>query len=127
MTTLRHQRKGSHASLKRKADKLFSAWIRSEGRCEWCGKRAEPRNLEAAHIFSRRFLTTRWDYNNCLALCHACHRKAHDKPIEFVEFVKSDYLTPTEYEALRLKAKTSVAKPNLEEVISKYQLLMEEI
>ena len=90
--------------------------------CEWCGKTI---NLQCCHIFSRRFLVTRWDHNNALCLCAGCHRKGHDKPPEFVEFIK-DYLGTRKYNALRRKAKTSIKKVNLEEVCEKYSNLLKE-
>ena len=93
-------------TVKRKADKLFSAYIRSQGVCEWCSKRE---TLQTAHIFSRRYLVTRWEPINALCLCAGCHRKAHDKPVEFVEWVK-EYLGEDIYNELRRIAKTTVNK-----------------
>ena len=94
-------------TLKRKADKLFSEWVRKEGKCEWCN-RTNVR-FEAAHIFSRRYLSTRYQPINCLCLCSACHRKAHDQPVEFVEWVKN-YLGEDIYVELRYQAKVRIQK-----------------
>lgn len=116
-------RKRSRKSQKRLADKLFSQWIRSEGYCEWCGVQRPPERLHAAHIFTRRYLVTRWHQDNCLALCPKCHFKAHEQPLEFAEFVKKLYGT-RKYNALRRKAKTSIKKIDLDEIITKYQELL---
>ena len=106
------------SSIKSKADKLFSSFIRSIGYCEWCLKQTD--GLECAHIFSRRFLITRWDPINALSLCHACHRKWHDKPVEAVEWVKV-YLGYDVYNELRYKAKCQVDKFIYDDLIEKIQ------
>ena len=79
-------RKRTQASLKKEADTLWSKIIRSYGRCEKCGSTA---TLNAAHIYSRRFVATRHDLSNGLCLCVACHRWGHDKPLDFARWVES--------------------------------------
>lgn len=111
-------------ALKNKADRLFSEFIRSQGVCEWCG-RSNNVQLQCAHIFSRRYLVTRWEPINAVCLCAGCHRKAHDQPVEFTEFVK-EYLGEEIYNELRHTAKTKVDKniyENLVERIKGYQHL----
>lgn len=95
--------------LKSKADKLFSEWARRGGKCEWCNK--TNARFEAAHIFSRRYVSTRYEPLNILCLCSACHRKWHDQPTEAVEWVKG-YLGEEVYNELRRIAKTRVVKSN---------------
>ena len=114
-------RKMTRKGMKRKADKLFSEHIRNLSVCEWCGK--QDNTLQCAHIFSRRYLVTRWDELNALCLCASCHFKAHAQPLEFAEFVK-EYYGKKKYNALRRKAKTSIKKVDLEAVIKKYQELL---
>ena len=99
-------RKAKKSTIKRKADKLFSEFIRSKGRCERCGKQE---NLQTSHIFSRRYLVTRWTPINANCLCAGCHRWWHDKPVEAVEWVK-EYLGEDIYNELRRLAKTGVNK-----------------
>lgn len=113
-------RKTKH-SLKLKADKLFSAYIRRRGKCQWCG--AVNDTLQCCHIFSRRFLVTRWLPENALCLCAGCHFKAHQNPIEFAEFVKK-HLGTKAYNDLRRKAKTCIDKVDVLEVIKKYEELL---
>lgn len=95
--------------LKNKADKLFSEFIREVGHCEWC-KRKNVR-FECAHIFSRRYNSTRYEPMNALCLCSGCHRLWHSKPVEAVEWVKS-YLGEEVYDKLRFMAKNKVVKSN---------------
>ena len=115
-------RKPSKKTLKARADKLFSAYIRSRGKCEWCGKSDDT--LQTAHIFSRRFLVTRWDELNALCLDAKCHFRAHAEPLEFAEFVKR-HLGSKTYNELRRKAKVCIDKVDVEEVIKKYTQLLE--
>ena len=102
-------RKPTKTAIKRKADRLFSNFIRSKGYCEWCGKDGRNCQLQTAHIFSRRFLITRWEPINAVCLCAGCHRKAHDKPPEFTAWLQK-YLGEDVYEELRRVAKCDVNK-----------------
>ncbi|HEC67028.1 MAG TPA: hypothetical protein ENI23_17260 [bacterium] len=108
-------RKPSRKTLKKNADRLFSQLIRNTGFCEWCGTK-DKSTLQTAHIFSRRFLVTRWVPLNANCLCSACHFKAHERPVEYTEWLK-EYLGEAVYEELRRMAKTSIKKVDLEEVI----------
>jgi len=118
-------RKPTKHSLKVRADKLFSAYIRSIGICQWCvvSNQSPTGNYECAHIFSRRYLVTRWSPENALCLCSRHHRYAHDNPLEFAELIKSLY-SSRKYYALMRKAHTSVKKIDLNEVITKYTKLL---
>lgn len=102
-------RKSSIKTIKNKADRLFSEFVRSLGYCEWCGKRPPAVQLQCSHIFSRRFLVTRWEPINATCLCAGCHRRWHDKPIEGVEWIKG-YLGEDVYDELRVLAKTGINK-----------------
>jgi len=68
-----------------KMDREFSAKVRARGRCERCGKTA---NLQAAHVFSRRYLRLRWMDDNCVCLCAGCHFWAHHNPVLFSEWIR---------------------------------------
>lgn len=107
-------RKPSKKTLKRNADKLFSEYIRSIGCCEWCGK--VDNTLQTSHIFSRRFLVTRWEPLNANCLCASCHFKWHQQPVEAVEWIK-EYLGEDVYNELRIMAKTSVKKVDLQQIV----------
>lgn len=101
------------SALKRKADKLFSAFIRETNQCEWCGARNDT--LQAAHIFTRAYNVTRYDPLNALCLCAKCHFRWHKEPIEAVEWVR-EYLGSDVYDELRFKAKSRVEKIDLEKI-----------
>lgn len=105
----------TNKGLKRKADTLFSKWIRRNEVCEWCGTR-NANQYHCSHIFSRRYLVTRWHPLNANCLCAGCHRKWHDKPVEAIEWIR-EYLGNAVYEELRKIAKTKVIKQDLKEII----------
>ena len=62
-----------------KADKVFSEYIRiRDGRCIRCGYRGNGQNeivgLQNSHFFGRKAEATRFDPDNCDALCFGCHQ-----------------------------------------------------
>ncbi len=60
--------------------------ITVKGRCQRCGSTSSSCNWH--HIFSRRYLNTRWDEDNLLLLCFGCHFNfAHSKIEEFRDWV----------------------------------------
>jgi len=58
-----------------------------DGRCRKCGRTGR---LECAHIVGRRVKELRHDERNALALCFACHRFAHENPLAFVDWLKTE-------------------------------------
>lgn len=64
-------RKPSRTSLKRKADTLFSLYIRKrDGHCLKCGATT---NLQCSHLIRRENLAHRWDPKAAFTLCYKCH------------------------------------------------------
>lgn len=57
---------------------------RDQMQCRRCGGTSY---LQAAHIHSRNFRSTRWDTDNGLLLCAGCHHWAHLNPTAFAKFV----------------------------------------
>ena len=53
-----------------------------------CGRRVPDHQIDAAHVFSRRKFSTRWDVRNGVSLCVVCHRWAHDHTTEFQAWAK---------------------------------------
>lgn len=51
-------------------DRIFSQLVRMRGACQKCGS---PRNLQCAHVISRRYSATRCDLRNAWCLCAGCH------------------------------------------------------
>jgi 5-methylcytosine-specific restriction endonuclease McrA len=48
-------------------------------RCRRCGK---DHNLQWCHIYSRRYITLRWNPDNALTLCSGCHLWQHHNPLD---------------------------------------------
>jgi len=71
----------------KKLDIQWSLAVRErDGKCMKCGRRD---GLQGAHIFSRRSRSVRWDLDNGIALCMACHLFwAHQEPVEFTRFLE---------------------------------------
>ena len=96
--------------------KLDTAWaqvVKKGGVCVRCGKKE---NLQAAHIASRNYHSTRWLPLNGLALCAGCHFFAHLNPVLFTEFVKS-HLGRNKFKQLKLQI-VEVRKWSVEELES---------
>ncbi len=62
----------------RKADVEFSKYIRTrdDWTCQRCHRRYDPptQALHCSHYFGRGRENTRFDPENCVALCYGCHR-----------------------------------------------------
>lgn len=71
----------THAT--QEADRLFSLWVRSIGRCQAKDGRPCSGGLQCAHGFSRRYRNTRWDPDNAWCLCQAHHTYYTHRPIEW--------------------------------------------
>ena len=110
-------------SLTKKIDTEFSRIVRARGVCARCGKGAEKVQLQCAHIFSRRNMAVRWDFENALSLCYSCHIFwAHKEPILFNDFVR-EYLGDLKFTSLKQRAK-SVKKWTLDELKIFYSQLL---
>lgn len=71
---------------KKELDTLFSRFIRN--RDSICQKCLRTKATQAAHIFSRGRLSTRWDKGNAIGLCLYCHIYwAHREPVEFTLWI----------------------------------------
>lgn len=90
----------SRKTLVTACDELVSKIVRSKGKCENCGGNEY---LQPAHIYSRKNYSVRWYFENLLCFCARCHFWAHERPIEFGEFVLK-HLGKERYDALKLKA-----------------------
>ena len=94
-------RKQSRKTVIRKLDTIISKIVRQRGYCERCNR---TNNLQAAHIYSRSRMSTRFDLKNILCLCPDCHMNfAHKNPLEFAEFVEK-FLGEEETDRLTLRA-----------------------
>lgn len=74
------KRKKRKVDLKAKLDTQFSLFIRARdampngyAKCISCGKIHFWRELQCGHYMSRRYMSTRFDEDNCHAQCVACN------------------------------------------------------
>lgn len=89
-------------------DTLFSQYIKlkAKGKCEYCGQVPKPRAYHCHHgIAHRRYLNTRWEEDNCVALCMGCHNLMADIPSINVEFFKKR-IGSKRYEEITVIART---------------------
>lgn len=112
--------KTKRTTLRNKCDKLFSIFIRARDKvCVACGS---ARNLQCAHVFSRRYLKVRWDERNAVALCAGCHVKFTHFPLEWEDFI-IERMGQDEYTQLRADARETSYKVDyeatLEDLLSK--------
>lgn len=90
-------------------DKLFSEYIKLKagGLCEFCGQPPKSKYGYHTHhgVAHRRYLNTRYEPDNCVAVCKTCHDYLHDFPNTNVEFFKQRIGTKR-YEELEIIART---------------------
>lgn len=106
----------SKATLKRKLDAMCREIVfnRDRMRCRRCGKRPPSIQLQWAHIYSRRYLSIRWDLRNSLALCASCHFWIHSNPMDGAEFVR-DVVPQYDLDGVRAIL-NETRKPDLEAI-----------
>lgn len=92
----------------RPADTIFSQYLRKKhGRCEICGR--SDIKLEAAHFYSRRNESVRFDEENVHCLCFTCHRKSHEDKSYYEDWIKKK-LGQKRFDLLTLRAHTTAKK-----------------
>lgn len=93
----------------RKADSCFSNYIRTRDKwtCQRCFKQHEEHSqgLHNAHMHTRRNESTRFDPENCCALCYGCHQFVDSHPFEKIEFF-TKRLGQDKFDALRVRTNT---------------------
>ena len=73
-------RKISRKAIIKKADKVFSEYIRRRYAnhaevvsCFTCGKKGHWKTMDAGHFMSRKFYSTRWNEENVQVQCKGCN------------------------------------------------------
>jgi hypothetical protein len=72
-------RRPKRTTLRRKADALFSLYVRRGGLCERCGA---IEGLQCSHYISRRYLAVRYNPLNAECLCMRCHKYLTEHPLQ---------------------------------------------
>ena len=83
-------------------DKLASEVIykRADFKCEKCGRPAKS----AHHLFSRRYISTRWNPDNLLNLCYPCHIHFFHSRIEEARDWLIQRMGEAKYQKLKIQA-----------------------
>lgn len=106
------KKKPTKTYLKKKLDTIFSKKIREVGFCHRCGATSQ---LQCAHIVSRSYLATRWNFDNAICLDAACHLFFTYHPLEFYDWIGVQF-GEGYYEKLKQIALTH-AKPNYDQIL----------
>jgi 5-methylcytosine-specific restriction endonuclease McrA len=115
-------------------DALFAKYIKTRDKwtCQRCHTQYEPgdRGIQCSHYFSRRYYGTRFDLDNCEALCGGCHMLVESDKQGWYTDYKKKTLGEKKYEMLRIKAYslTKLTKFDLEllyqEIEKEYKILL---
>ena len=99
----------------RPADVLFSKYIRERAgwRCEYCNKDMSDRKqyLQNSHYYGRGKESTRFDPDNCMALCSYCHNKlGHGDKRDEYKRIMINKLGEKGFDLLTLRSNTTQKK-----------------
>lgn len=102
----------------RMLDTRWSAYIRSYGQCEYCGRRD---TLTDSHIIGRSYMKTRFDPRNNQCICFSDHGMLESQPVAFARWVEST--SCGQYvDTMTIQANSSV-KPDYELWFAIYDLI----
>lgn len=118
---MRKQRKSNRATLKRKADKLFSLKVRSRGYCQLKGLDhiACSQDLQCMHVITRSNHRLRWEDLNALAGCFGHHRWYTTHPFEFILMIQKHF--PLHYDFV-MKYRNEIWNKDYDEVFRRLEL-----
>jgi 5-methylcytosine-specific restriction endonuclease McrA len=107
------KRKPTKSALIKKADKVFSLYIRQRNsdhrghtECFTCGKHDHWKKLQCGHFMSRRHYSTRWNETNCQVQCSACNVFRYGEQYKFSKNLDSKFGENTAEDLLILSNKT---------------------
>ena len=108
------KQKPTKTKLKKRADALFSEYIRKrDGACVRCGKRDA---LQCSHVVGRMNHHLRYDPQNAITLCYACHFHFwHKEPLEAADWFRERYPHVDEYLS---RERNRIEKPDYEEIVA---------
>lgn len=85
-------------SAKRKADKVFSEYIRKREidqngytECITCGRKFHWKDIDCGHFISRRYEATRYDELNSNPQCRSCNRFNQGRQLEYAVALNKKY------------------------------------
>jgi len=127
-------KKTARKKLIEKLDKVFSIYIRRRyakndiAECFTCGKKDNYKKLQCGHFQSRKHYSTRWDEINCQVQCAGCNVFKYGEQFIFGKNLDLEYGAGCS-ESLYYKAKqiTKFSTPEIEELITKYNLLIKDL
>ena len=132
----RKRRTLTYAGLKKRADRVFSDWIRCSAAsgpmecatCITCGAVHKWTLLQCGHFISRVHLSTRYDERNCAPQCYACNVLRRGTPGEFALYLQRRY-GPNIIAELVEKKRISVklGRGDLESLIETYQEKLDQL
>src|SRR5438552_3809582 len=110
-----------------KLDELFSKFVRlkANGRCEYCGKFKDFKELQCSHFWGRRMQSVRYDPDNAIAVCFYCHRILTENPENHREFFRKR-LGENGYKLLMVRAMTP-KKPDQKLITLQLKELIKEL
>lgn len=118
----------SVSSLKKKADAVFSKYIRNRdslngiSECITCGTQKPIAQMQNGHFVSRRTNSLRFDEMNCNAQCYSCNVMKHGDLYEYAKKLDLKYGdgTASELHSRRFEVHKFTIQ-ELEEIIDKYK------
>ncbi len=116
-------RKITISSLKKKADKTFSEWIRKRDNyvCFTCGKKGDKSSMQNGHYISRSINILRYSELNCHCQCIGCNVFQHGNIPEYAIRLQQKYGEDI-LQTLHKKKQEfhQFKKEELEDIIQKY-------
>ena len=109
----------------KRLDKIFSLVIlKRDGACQWCGGTGK---LDTSHCKDRRYMGTRWDMTNAIALCPNCHRFSpmswHNDPEAAWDWFRTKFPARAEYLAMLTREGKLLRQWTVDEMSVHYQFL----
>lgn len=117
------KKKLTYAKLLKKADDVFSKWIRNRDgyKCVICGS---TERIQNGHCFKRGKKRLRFDEHNCNAICSSCNYRDNFEHDHYVGFMLKKY-GQEEYMRLlkisEIKDAYKIPRYELEELIERYK------
>jgi len=130
MKGIKSKKSKSVSELKKKADAIFSKFIRArdKGKCFTCGNVKEPKYQQAGHYVSRVHNMTRYDEKNVHCQCRSCNLFKAGNMDEYTLRLVDKYGDGILEELNKKKHQIKQFRHwELEELIEKYKIKLREL